>query len=161
MWLSDRRKTLAMLLCLPLAGCGFTPLYAPGGTLNELQGRVRMADPKTRNDFVLKGDLEDRLGSGSDFDLGWTMKLNESDAGITPDQVITRRMISGSLTFTLTDVATGAVLMTGTVPGNTSYGTTSTTASTAFARTAAFDRLMVIFADEIVTRLAMLKTVPR
>jgi len=160
MWLSDRRKFLATLAALPLTGCGFTPLYAPGGTLKALQDRIHVADPKTRNDFQLKADLEDRLGAGNDFELTYEIDIDESDAGITPDQVITRREIVGSVTFTLTDVATGAVLMTGKVPGYTSYGTTSTTASTAFARTAAFDRLMVIFADGIVTRLATMTRVP-
>lgn len=161
MWLSDRRKFLLLTISLPLAGCGYTPLYAPGGSLGELQDRVRMADPRTREDFQLKADLENRLGEGSDFDLSWKLSITETDAGITPDQVITRREIIGSAEFTLTDGATGAVLMTGKIPGTTSYGTTATTASTAFARTAAYDRLMVIFADGIVTRLATLKKVPR
>jgi len=160
MWLSDRRKVLIFLTALPLAACGFTPLYAPGGTLRRLHDRIRVADPDTRNDFTLKSELEKRLGQGNDFDLSYRIKLVEADAGITPDQVITRRRIDGTVTFALTDTATGAVLMEREIKASTSYGTTATTASTAFARTAAFDRLMVIFADRIVALLATLPQVP-
>jgi len=160
MWLSDRRKVLICLTALPLGACGFTPLYAPGGTLRDLRDRIRVADPNTRNDFTLKSELETRLGQGSDFDLSYSIDTTESDAGITPDQVITRRRIDGSVRFALTDRATGAVLIQRVVEASTSYGTTGTTASTAFARTAAFERLMVIFADRIVAQLATLPAVP-
>lgn len=160
MWLSDRRKVLIFLTALPLGACGFTPLYAPGGTLRELRDRIRVADPHTRNDFTLKSELESRLGMGGDFDLDYRIELDESDAGITPDQVITRRQIDGTVRFVLTDRATGAVLMDREVEASTSYGTTSTTASTDFARTAALDRLMVIIADRIVAQLATLTVVP-
>jgi len=160
MWLSDRRKFLKSLVLLPLGACGFSPLYAPAGTLARLQDRIRVADPHTRNDFNLKRELEARLGQGQDFDLSYRIKLHEEDAGITPDQVITRRQVLGSVSFTLTDAATRAVLLQDEVPASTSYGTTGTTVSTSFARSEAYDRITVIFADRIVARLALLEDVP-
>ena len=66
---------------------------SPGGSLAGLRGRVRVADPHDRNGFVLKSTLEDRLGAGRDFELTYRISISESDAGITPDQVITRRQI--------------------------------------------------------------------
>ena len=145
---------------LPLAACGFEPVYAPGGSLDRLRNRIRFAEPNTRNDFKLRSELQSRLGNGTDFDLSYLISTQESDVGITPDQVITRQQITGQVDITLTDQATGAVLEKATLSAITSYGTTDTTASTAFAREAAFDRLMVMLADRIVSRLALLSSVP-
>ena len=160
MWSFDppsRRCFLAALPMLALVGaCGFSPALGPGGSLAALRGRVRVADPNTRNDFALRDHLARGLGgaSGPDLDLGYRLSTHERDAGITPDQVITRRQIDGQVTYVLTDQASGAVLAIGAVSGFTSYGTTGTTASTVFARDDALQRLMVILADQIITRLA-------
>ena len=134
---------------------------APGQSLAQLSSRVRVAEPNDRNEFNLATRLRDRLTpGGNDFDLRYSLKVVGADAGITPDQVITKRQIDGSVVYTLVDSATGATIATGTVESFTTYGTTGTTASTAFARTAAFERLMTILADKIVTRLAALEQVP-
>ena len=166
MWLSEtdksptRRRVLSLLLAAPVAACGFTPALAPGEPLARLRNRIRFADPDSGNDFVLKSALEDRLGSGETFDLSYKVKTQESGVGITPDQVITRQQVDGTVEFSLVDRATDAVLLTETLSAFTSYGTTGTTASTAFAREAAYERLMAILADRIVSRLAITDGIP-
>ncbi len=152
-----------LIICgfvLPLGTCGFEPAFAPGGSLALLRDRVQVGDPDNRTEFVLKGELEKRLGQGSDFELNYDIITTLSDVGITADQVITRRQIDGAVDIVLTDRATGAVLLSATLTAFTSYGTTGTTASTAFAQEAAYDRLMVILADRIASRLATLQKVP-
>ena len=149
---------------LALVGaCGFSPALGPGGALAVLRGRVRVADPNTRNEFALRDHLARGLGgaAGPVFDLGYRLSTSERNAGITPDQVITRRQIDGQVNYVLTDQASGAVLAKGTVSGFTSYGTTGTTASTALAREDALLRLMVILADQIITRLAAVQGLGR
>lgn len=161
MWLSDRQKLsvnrrrfITLAAALPVAACGFEPVLAPGGSLARLRNRIRIADPKDRNEFILKSELETRLGRGSEFDLSYTLTTSETGVGITPDQVITRQQVNGSLEFSLTDSGSDEELFKGTLASFTSYGTTDTTATTTFAREAAYERLMVIFADQIVSRLA-------
>jgi LPS-assembly lipoprotein len=56
MWLSDRRAFL--LGALALAGCGFTPAYAPGGAGAALRGQVRADDPTDSLGFAFVGALE-------------------------------------------------------------------------------------------------------
>ena len=66
---------------------------------------------------------------------------------------VTRRFeIVGSADYTLTG-PDGAVVTQGNVGGFTGYSTTGSTVATTAARTDAQDRLMVILADQIVTRL--------
>lgn len=155
-----RRAVLFGLAAAPLAACGFQPLYAPGGALAKLRNRITYADPNTRDEFTLRTELQNRIGSGSDFRLTYVIRTDEADVGITPDQVITRIRITGSVEFVLRDIATDAVIDKATVEAVTSYGTTDTTASTAFARDAAFDRLMVMLVDQMIARLAINPAIP-
>lgn len=156
-----RRAVLLGLSTLGLAACGFTPALGPAGALTGLHDRVRLSEPQDRNGFFLNAALEDRLGSGNDFDLITRIETRAADVGITPDRVITREQIDGTVDITLRDRATDAILLKDRVSAFTSYGTTGTTASTAFARQAAYERLMVMLADRILDRLAALPSVPR
>jgi LPS-assembly lipoprotein len=142
---------------LALSACGFEPVLAPGGSLDAVWGKVSIAPPNTRADFALRSHLGQRLGGddGGTYRLTYHVSTSENDAGITPDQVITRRQIKGRASYALADLASGAVLISGDVEGFTSYGTTGTTASTSFARKDAIARLMVILADQIVTQLSI------
>ena len=91
--------------------------------------------------------------------MTYSIRTETSGIGITPDQVITRQQIAGFVDFALIDRATGVQILEGTESAFTSYGTTGTTASTAFAEEAAYDRLMIILADRIARRLAVSPTV--
>ncbi len=172
MWLSDRKNSILLngptrrqfllgLGALPMSACGFEPALGPKGSLGAFQNRIRVADPNDRNEFTLKSALEDRFGRGQDFDLTYRIETDTSDIGITPERVLTGPPIVGSVDFTLKDTATGAVLLSDTVSGFTSFGTTGTTASTAFANEAALDRLMVILAEHMIRRLALMQKVPK
>lgn len=153
---SDRRTFLIALAGLPLAACGFTPAYAPGGPAAGLMGQVRAEDPPNREAFDLVGRLEERLGTpsgGARYSLGYRIETREMGVAITPDNTITRYNITGSVAFTLKDAATGKVLTSGKVSNFTAYSATGTTVATLSAREDARHRLMVILADDIVTRL--------
>ena len=171
MWLSNqnpnddakrptRRLVLLGIGALPLVGCGFEPALGTDGTLGTLRNRIRLDDPNDRNAFTLKSAFEDRIGSGSDFGLSYQITTKLRDIGITPERVITGQQIEGSVAFTLTDLSTGANLISDTVTGFTSFGTTGTTASTAFANEAAIDRLMIILAEQMIRRLALIQRIP-
>jgi LPS-assembly lipoprotein len=73
--------------------------------------------------------------------------------GITAQGATTRFNLVGQVQFTLTEAATGAVLLQGSVDSFTSYSATGSTVAGLEAEDAANTRLMRILADQIVARL--------
>jgi LPS-assembly lipoprotein len=151
---SDRRSFL-VLLGLGLAGCGFTPAYAPGGPAAALQGAVRVDDPTDKNAFDLVERLEERLGrpQAPRYALSYVIETSPVGVAISPENAITRYNLTGKIGFTLTDIGTGATLTNGQVSSFTSYSATGSTVSTLTAAEDAAFRLMRILADQIVSRL--------
>ena len=152
---SDRRKLLTLLAALPLAACGFTPVYGPSGAGNALRDRLRIEPPDTRQGFVLVARLEDRLGRASapTHVLTWDLETSQRDLAITGTNAITRVNLTGDLRFRVTEVATDTQVQAGTVSTFTAYSTTGSPVATAAARRDAEDRLMVALADQLVSRL--------
>jgi LPS-assembly lipoprotein len=155
MSLSDRRTVLALLSAAPLAACGFTPVYAPGGVGTELRGRIRAAEPDTRLAFELVARLEDRLGRGDAavYDLSYDIETTSSGLAITDADDITRVNIAGTLRYALASRETGAQVYSGELSTFTAYSTTGSPVATAAARRDAEDRLMIALADQLVSRL--------
>ena len=151
---TSRRTLIAALALLPLAGCGFAPAYGPDGAGAALQGRVELAAPRTRNDFDLAEQLENRLGAAATPGFRLTTRIETQEVGTayTGDETATRKTVTGSVSYALTDLA-GATLAEGKVTGFTAYSTLGTVVSDRATREDAYQRLMVILADQIVTRL--------
>ena len=152
---SDRRTFLTLLAVAPLAGCGFAPVYAPGGTGQALRGQVLVAAPDTRLGFELVARLEERLGlpQAETYRLDYVIETSESDLAITGTNDITRINIQGSVRFMLVETMSGVERLSGTVSTFTAYSTTSTAVATAAARRDAEDRLMHALADQVMSRL--------
>jgi LPS-assembly lipoprotein len=150
----DRRTLLALIAALPLAACGFAPAYGPGGPAKALLGQVSVASPADKNDFDLVERLEERLGrtSAGRYALSYRIETTASGLAVTPTDDVTRFNIDGRVTYTLAETG-GDTALTGVVTAFTSYSTSGTTVSTVAAREDAYQRLMVILADQIVTRL--------
>jgi len=166
MWLSRRNFALGALTAVTLAGCGYTPAYGPSGTAQQLRIQVRMDAPNNRNEFDLVKQLELRLGKADapKFRLSYKIATTRDGVGVTPGQEIVRFNIFGKVSYTLTDIASGKVLSTGSTDTFTGYSggsvdvaatppSTNATISTLAAERDALRRLMVALADQIVTRL--------
>lgn len=153
MSLFERRTLLAGLLLL--AGCGFTPVYGPGGNAEGLRGTVEVDEPDDPAGFALVRRLEDLLGIPADpsYRLTAQIRLTELDLGVTPDQEITRYHIIGRSSYTLFEISSGKAVSTGSVDNFTSYSATGTPFATTTAQRDARDRLMSSLADQIVSRL--------
>ena len=153
MWSSDRRSLILGLAAL--AGCGFQPVYGPGGAAEGLRGTIRVTAPTESRAYDLVQRLEERLGAATAprYDLGYQIETNAIGVGITPEQETTRYNITGSVSFALTEIGTGTVVTSGNVDSFTSYAATGSTVSTLAATQDAYRRLMVILADQIVARL--------
>ncbi|MDG4646813.1 LPS assembly lipoprotein LptE [Roseibacterium sp. SDUM158017] len=152
---SDRRSFLALLGALPLAACGFTPVYGPGGTGGAVRGRVDFADPDSALEFSLVARLEDRIGraAGAQYLLDYTIRTRESALALTGAEDINRININGTATFTVTDTATGAQVQSGEVTTFTAFASSGSPVATTAARRDAEQRLMIALADQIVSRL--------
>lgn len=146
---------LLLILPLVLAACGFTPVYGPGGTGQALQNNVSTAEPATRNDFLLNQRLEERLGRVDDAPYLLTVSTSLSVGRLALDTqgTTTRFNVVGVSQYALADRDTGRVIASGSVDNFTSYSASGTTIATRAASKDAQERLMVILADQIVTRL--------
>lgn len=156
MWSSDRRKFILIGAFAALAACGFTPAHAPGGPGAALRGQVALADPADRDGFEFRNRLEDRLGQAdatARWRLTWTVESNPMGAGVQPSGTITRYTLKGRARYVLVAVADGKTVASGAVDSFTSWSTSGSTVATLTAETDAHRRLMVILADQVVSRL--------
>lgn len=149
----NRRFVLCALPAAALAGCGFAPVYGTGGVAAGLRDAIAFEAPADRNGYALIGQLETRMGRGARYDLRAEIDTGEEAVGITPEQETTRKHVTATVRYTLKDAASGAVLTSGEVSGFTGYATTGSTIATLSATRDAYERLMVMLADQIVTRL--------
>lgn len=150
---SDRRLFLVGLAAL--AGCGYTPVYAPGSVARGLRGAIFVDPPSDPIGFVLVNELERRFGEpvSPRYRLTASLALAEDGIGITADQEITRFRLRGRADWAVFDPATGERLTAGQAQSFTSYSATATTVATRAAKRDAEERLMVILADQIITRM--------
>jgi LPS-assembly lipoprotein len=155
MSLSDRRQILLALAALPLAACGFTPAYAPGGAGTALRGQVRANDPRTDLDFDFVAALEERLGRPQTqrYTLSYALATSERGSGEVVGLGVTRIALIGTVEYALTDATTGQVVVQDRVRSFTNYSTTATQLATLRAREDAERRLVRILADQVATRL--------
>jgi LPS-assembly lipoprotein len=145
----------SLLLCLPLAACGFAPAYGPGSAMAGLQGRVRVADPTDKNGFDLVERLEESFGRPEAplYDLTYTITTTSDAVGITPEGTITRYTLSGQIAWALIRRADQARITGGSVDSFTAYSATGSTVAGLAAEEDAALRLMRLLADQIVTQL--------
>lgn len=155
MLLSNRRRFLTLLGLLPLAACGFTPVYGPDGEGLPIRDQLVLAEPTSRLGFELVARLEDRLGrvSTGDYALTYQIETSTSDLAISETQDINRINVYGTVTYTVVETATGIQVQSGEVSTFTAYATSASPVSTTAAARNAEDRLMVALADQIVARL--------
>ena len=149
----DRR--LFCLAPLALAACGFEPVYAPGGSGSDLQGRVLVSAPDDNDSYFLVRRLEERLGRGDtpEYTLSLKLRTQEFGLGIDEDGNIDRFNITGEADYVLADAGSGAQVSSGTVQAFTGYSATGSTVVTLASERDARERLMTILADQITTRL--------
>lgn len=138
-----------------LGGCGFTPVYGPGGEASRLQNSILVDTPTDRGSYLLTRSLEDRLGRASlpRYGLSTALEISEDPIAISANNVTTRYNLLGEATYALRDLESGAVLTSGKVDNFTAYSASGTTVATQAAARDAHARLMDILAGQITTRL--------
>lgn len=166
----DRRTLL--LMPLALAACGFTPVYGPGGTGTALRGKILIDAPDNQDSYYLVENLEERLGRAAvpEYNLSFTVATSEQGQAITAEGDITRYSIVGTVDYTLRRAADDAIMASGRVNNFAGYSATglavpvddkdrgkgslnASTVQTLAAERDARERLMVMLADQIATRV--------
>ncbi len=149
------RRAALIGVTLGLAGCGFSPVYAPGGQGDGLQGLILADAPDNRNAFDFVARFEERLGTGANarYTLRYKIQTRSEGVGITPAAETTRFNLFGAVTFAVIDPETDRQVTAGFVETFTGYSTTRFTVATQTAERDARERLMTILADQVVTRL--------
>ena len=152
----ERRNFLLILPAAALAAaCGFQPAYAPGGRGATLRDRVVVQAPLTEESYLLTRNLEEWLGrpAPAEFRLDYDLVTVTEGQAITANNETTRYSIVGQADYVLTRVADGEILASGNVRNFSGYSATGSTVQTLAGERDARQRLMVILADQIVTRL--------
>ena len=153
---SDRRKVLTALgATLVVSGCGFTPAYAPGADGTSLRNQILPDEPDNGLEFNFVKRFEDRLGraEAAPYQLTYSISTRQQRLAITADRDTQRYNLVGELTYRIQDAATGNILTSGQLESFTSFSALGTTVSTRASENDARERLTVILADQLVTRL--------
>ena len=143
---------MVLLGLLAVAGCGFAPVHSAN---NSLRGRIGFETPNSVSGFRLRSQLEQRLGRSENpnYTVQVTVNTSQQTAAITSTRESVRFNLRGTADWTLTDAATGDRIDRGSVQSFTCYSATGSTVATQAASDDARERLMVILADMIATRL--------
>lgn len=151
-WLNRR---LFLAFPLALGACGFEPVYAPGGSGSALQNRVLVDPPGNQDGYLLVRGIEERLGRSSDptYALSLGVTTNRAQLAIDREGDTGRFNRVGAVTYSLRDLATGQIRASGRVENFVGYAADGTTVETLAGELDAQERLMTIFADQIVGRL--------
>lgn len=153
--MSYSRRSFIVASLLALVGCGFTPVYAPGGAGDGLRGAILVAEPDNRNEFSFVSQMEQRLGRGdaARYAMAYKITTEEDGVGITPEQETTRYNLFGTVEYSVTEIGSKTVLYSGKVENFTGYSATSLIVGTQSSTRDANKRLMVLLADQVVARL--------
>lgn len=153
----NRRAFLLSLAALPLAGCGFQPVYGTGSPASNLRDRIAYRAPNTPEGFRLRARLEDRLGRVEQGDYLLTVQLDIEEVAvvISSDQDTNRYNLPGTADWVLTRPGDDAPVASGTAETFTAYSAFGTTVATQEAQDDARDRLAIALADLVVTDLMM------
>lgn len=157
-----RRALLAAMATLPLAGCGFQPLYGRaravtpvGDSLNA----VAIATIQDRSGQVLRNLLIDRMHIGgtppvAPYLLSVALRERVIDLGIRKDAVATRGQIRFTASYALTRRVDGASLLSAGARSTASYNILPSEFGTTVTAEDARRRGLEVLANDIVTRLS-------
>ncbi|HEY0053480.1 MAG TPA: LPS assembly lipoprotein LptE [Caulobacteraceae bacterium] len=111
-------------LLTTLAACGFTPLYAEPGVVPALT-HIEVRNEDTRTGFMLREGLEDSLGWNRSEPARYRLVVASSETraalGRRLDETATRYQLTLTVSYVLTDAASGATVTQGAINAVTNY----------------------------------------
>ena len=153
-------RVFALVLCLVLAACGLSPMYAGGssGAVAGGLGGVQVAPIPERSGWLVRNALVDRLG-GESGDPAYRLEVELDDDltafGIRGDAAVTRERRTLRARYRLVDLTTGEVVLDATAGSDAGIDIVSSEYATVAAEQTAQERLAGVVADQMVARLAL------
>ena len=115
---------VCVALCLPLAGCGFSPLYADNETGVSLRDVRVEIDEHSRSNFLLQERPNDSFGR-TNGPGSWILTVStvkrRHPQGVRVNNVASRYELDLLVNFVLKDAATGKTALSDSVTGQVSY----------------------------------------
>ena len=149
------RKLIFCILFL-ISACGFSPIYTNNNSAN-FNGKISIQEPKTQNDFVFYSRLIDRFGEASGkYILNYAITTAKEDKAINFDGTVHRVEISGFVTFSLKDTATGVQIFSDKEEMYLSYSNFGSTAAVLNAERSTNKQLVVLLADKVADRISLI-----
>ena len=141
---------------LPLAACGFQPIYGVDKPANQIQGKISVEVSNGRNYFELRDKLIQRLGvSGSDalYLIKYEINVTPKSLTISKDNDVTRYILNGDTDFKIINKLSKKVVYENSISSSVAYSSTAGTYATSIAERDSNVRLSWDMADRIVTLL--------
>lgn len=137
------------------AGCGFSPVYGPGGTATALYGKVWVADPTDQESYLYVQKVEQTLGQtqAPDYKLTYKIRTRVEGQAVTTTGDTTRYNLIGRVDYVLSNESDDTVVTQGYIENFVGYSATGSTVDTLSAERDAVRRLMVILADRTTEQL--------
>ena len=154
--MSSFSRRAILLAPFALAACGFTPIYGRGSAAEAIKGKIALGTVSDRLSFEFYEQLENRLGRAEAplFQLDVSLEVSSKGLAITQDNAVTRYNLTGEANFSLTRIASGAVVLEDKLRAFTAYSATATAYATFISERDANRRLAVSLADQIALRIA-------
>jgi LPS-assembly lipoprotein len=157
------KRLVALLLALPLAGCGLHPLYESGthGPVAATLSEIEVGPISGQSGWLMRNALGDRLGAAGHSDAPrYKLIVDLSDQitglGINQEGTVTRERRTLRARFRLvTADAAGTTLLDGSVGSDAGIDAVSSDYATVAAEQTALENLIGDVADQIVARVAV------
>ncbi|WP_288409666.1 LPS assembly lipoprotein LptE [uncultured Sphingomonas sp.] len=152
-------RAAVLAAALLLGGCGLRPLYAggEGGVVRQTLSGVEVAPIAGQNGWLVANALRDRLRAEGPARYRLEIKLDDdiTGLGVRRDDSITRERRTLRARYQLIDLSNGAVTLDATAGSDAGIDVVRSEYATIAAERTALERLSVIVADQIVTRIAL------
>lgn len=151
------RRIAALLLML--GGCALTPIYAGGerGAAAAALGQIAVAPIADRSGYLLREELVRRFGASGAPRYRLEIVLDDaiSGFGIRSDSSVSRERRTLRARYKLIDTATNAVVLDAAAASDAGIDVVQSEYAVVAAETSALERLTVVLADQITTRVAL------
>ena len=154
-------RAVALLLPMLLGACGLTPMYAGGaaGAVGGTLSQVEVAPIEGKSGWLVANALRDRLATSGAATPRYRLQVRLDDQivglGVRRDDSVSRERRTLRARYQLVDLASNAVVVDATAGSDAGADVVQSEYATIAAENSALERLSVIVADRIVSRLAL------
>jgi LPS-assembly lipoprotein len=153
-------RVLALAVLLALGGCGLQPMYGGGasGAVATGLSSIQVAPIPERAGWLVRNALVDRLG-GESSSPAYRLEVELNDDltgfGIRGDSSVTRERRTLRARYRLVELASGQVVLDATAGSDAGIDVVSSEYATVAAEQTAQERLALVIADQMASRLAL------